>query len=279
MLEKFKLYYNSEEITTERGLVQGSILSPMLFNLFINNLLIALRIQGIYTLAYADDIAWVWRSLEETHKAIQIMKSWCTENSMKINESKSGILRILQRKVKWKGIKNELNIPGVDSYRYLGVQITQTASIKEHAHVLRKIERYMKRRLCILRPILMNTRNRLIVFKAIIKSKVSYANSIICKHDARYTKTWESILYRLLKILFWIKTNVKKEKIYNIFKIDINNQWNHQTVRRSKKPKENPGLIEYLSIKAIKLKLDCLFFKHSKRKLWKWTETINWDIW
>ena len=161
MLEKFNLYYNSEEITTERGLVQGSILSPMLFNLFINDLLIALRIQGIYTLVYADDIAWVWRSLEETHKEIQIMKSWCTENSMKINESKSGILRILQRKVKWKGIKNELNIPEVDSYRYLGVQITQTASIKEHAHVLRKIERYMKRRLCILRPTLINTRNRL----------------------------------------------------------------------------------------------------------------------
>ena len=139
----------------------------------------------------------------------------------------------------------------------MGVQITQTASIKEHVHVLRKIERYMKRRLCILRPTLMNTRNRLIVFKTIIKSKVSYANSIICKHDARYTKTWESILYRILQILFWIKTNAKKEKIYSIFKIDINNQWNHQTVRESKKPKENPGFIEYLSIKAIKLKLDC----------------------
>ena len=41
---------------------------------------------------------------------------------MSINSQKSGILRILSRKSKIKGIDNELNIPEVESYCYLGIK-------------------------------------------------------------------------------------------------------------------------------------------------------------
>ena len=105
MLDKFCLNYNRIKIKTEKGLVQSSTLSPLLFNLFINNLLNLLEKWGIETRAYADDIAWIWKNVQQWQEAIRIMKSWADENAMKINPIKSGILRILLKKSKIKKSK------------------------------------------------------------------------------------------------------------------------------------------------------------------------------
>ena len=89
------------------------------------------------TRAYADDIACIWISKEQTIEAIQIMKELTEANKMRINPSKSGILRILNRSGKAKGIPNVLNISEVTSYKYLGVEINQTISLNEHIKILR----------------------------------------------------------------------------------------------------------------------------------------------
>ena len=106
MLRKFKLNFNGETIHTNKGLVQGSVLSIILFNLFINDLIILLKINGTMVRAYADDIAWVWTSIYQTRRAVEIMENWSTINKMKINPTKSGIIRILLRKGKIKQISN-----------------------------------------------------------------------------------------------------------------------------------------------------------------------------
>ena len=56
MLENFKLKYENRIIRTKRGLVQSSIIPPILFNIFLNDLLNSFETNNINVLAYTDDI-------------------------------------------------------------------------------------------------------------------------------------------------------------------------------------------------------------------------------
>ena len=93
MLDNFKLKFGRSIINTTRGLAQGSTLSPILFNIYLNDLLNLLEKSGVLTLAFADDIACWCQDLNLARKAISIMKWWCIENGMQINASKNGIMR------------------------------------------------------------------------------------------------------------------------------------------------------------------------------------------
>ena len=119
MLNKFKWKTDNETIKTHRGLIQGSMFSQIIFNLFKNDLLIEYTKEDIEVRAYADDIVWISSSIDQTKKAI-LMRDWWVANGMIINERKSGILRILKRAGKIKSIDNALNIPEVSTYKYLG---------------------------------------------------------------------------------------------------------------------------------------------------------------
>ena len=55
-LENFKLKCEYRIIRTNRGLVQDSTISPILFNIFLNDLLNSFETNNIHVLVYADDI-------------------------------------------------------------------------------------------------------------------------------------------------------------------------------------------------------------------------------
>ena len=128
---------------------------------------------------YTDDIACVRDSLTQTRTAIEIIKNWTETNKMTINPSKSGIMRILLRNGKKKWTPNWLNIPEVKSYWYLGITINQALKLDEHYQMLKNIEVKIMRRISLLKPTLINTKIRLIVFKTILWSKMNYACTII----------------------------------------------------------------------------------------------------
>ena len=100
MLNKFTFIYEGKMIKKQRGLVQGSILSPLLFKLFINDLMVVFMINGIDARVYADDIVRIWKTTEQVHQSISIVNMWSINNEMIINGEKSGKMRILNRK--WK---------------------------------------------------------------------------------------------------------------------------------------------------------------------------------
>ena len=92
--------------------------------------------------------------MHEIVTAIEVMKEWCIVNRMIVNPSKSGILRILNRKRKTPGIVNPLNIPEVDKYNYLGITITQSLKLHDHVIKLRITEKYLGTRINILQATL-----------------------------------------------------------------------------------------------------------------------------
>ena len=94
---------------------------------------------------------------------------------MKINEKKSGILRILKRTGKIKNMENALNIPEVNSYKYLGVWINQSIKVDEHRNYIKSKVTNLKRKIGLLKPSLVGMNSRLLIYKTIVKPQLSYA--------------------------------------------------------------------------------------------------------
>ena len=85
------------------GVPQGSILGPLLFLLFINDLPLSLKNSPISVDLYADDttlysIALDKSSLEaDLQKALDSVHTWCLENGMLINTEKTKLMLIASR--------------------------------------------------------------------------------------------------------------------------------------------------------------------------------------
>ena len=120
-------------------------------------------------------------NIDQVHKAIKIVKEWWDANNMKINSNKSGIMRILRRRGKWKGISNILNIPEVEKYNYLSITINQSLKLKDHEDRIRKIQKYGGLKAKVLGKELETTKGKRLVFKSMMKSRISYGNEALIK--------------------------------------------------------------------------------------------------
>ena len=124
----------SEGFNIEQGVAQGCSLSPILFSVFINDLLKEVeetelgvhlsngkRMSG---LLFADDFVGVSESKENLQKLIDIVYKFCNRWRMRANVSKSAVMVFSRNIVKgdWMWGKNKL--PNVSSYIYLGVEFS-----------------------------------------------------------------------------------------------------------------------------------------------------------
>ena len=81
----------------KEGLPQGSVLSPLLFLVFINDLVEGLAGAGVRVSAFADDLA-VWatgKGVEEGRRRVQratdVVMEWCREWLMTVSVSKCSV--------------------------------------------------------------------------------------------------------------------------------------------------------------------------------------------
>jgi hypothetical protein len=86
----------SDDLNNEMGLLQGSILSPMLYSVFIDDLAVKLRAASRVRLGdvdvggffYADDIALLAESVEEMHYMLSICEEHSLENGYRFAPNK-----------------------------------------------------------------------------------------------------------------------------------------------------------------------------------------------
>ena len=141
------------------GVAQGSVISPFLFNVYLEPLLWELNkfvlLEDIF--GYADDVLVLLDNIETLKTCTLLIENWSSGNNMKINKSKSGILEFIPRRKKLTHFKigeNFMGYPIVNHYKYLGTHLNQKLNLGIHLQYINKKSNFIRSKLI---PILYNS--------------------------------------------------------------------------------------------------------------------------
>lgn len=129
-------------VTTQKGVKQGCILAPLLFNFYINTLVDHLsstdvhppRIAGrhVSILLYADDAAILSRTPIGLRRALWKLTTYCEENQLTINYKKTKVMAFARRPKLRTWMINQHRIEQVSYFKYLGVVVHSNGSRRAH---------------------------------------------------------------------------------------------------------------------------------------------------
>ena len=119
----------SASFSVAQGVAQGCCLSPILFSVFITDLLkevekaelgIQLECGKIGVMLFADDFVGVSDSKEQLQKLIYDVYSYCSKWRIMTNVTKSAVINFSKEVVEGSWKWEEHHLPTVTEYTYLG---------------------------------------------------------------------------------------------------------------------------------------------------------------
>ena len=147
------VYYNgfsSFEFIATSGVPQGSNLGPLLFNLYINELL---TLFSCYTLAYADDLK-IFAKINSIHDAqllqnnIYILIDWCEINKLRLNVTKCCKMSFTRKlgTISFPYVMCGSTLRNVTSFKDLGVTFTSNFIFSDHINnTVREANKMLKK--------------------------------------------------------------------------------------------------------------------------------------
>lgn len=192
----------------QKGVRQGCILSPILFNLYLNELPNTLSINAldpivlpdgtdINCLLYADDLLLISHTAEGLQDCLNKLSQYCKNWFLDINHSKTKVV-IFQKKTrkstieKYNFLVNNKQIEIVKDYTYLGVNFSSNGSFANHKEKLKEKTRrsiFATRRYLDFSKLPTKICNK--IFDALFLPILTYSSEVWGAYDRNDNSTWE----------------------------------------------------------------------------------------
>ena len=208
---KFKNCISDEEVI-KSGIPQGSILGPILFVCFTNDLAEEFK-DECKVVCYADDTQLIVEARnpkllkEKLEKVIQTAQQWFSKNSMKNNIDKTEIL-IIKRKAKMDEITIEIEDDGKpliiksrEEIKTLGIYIDCNLNWNKQIRYTKKLAMNAILNLNRLRNIL-SERTKILLYNSIVTPHFTYADVVwngCSKENERKLQTAQNFALRIIK--------------------------------------------------------------------------------
>jgi hypothetical protein len=234
----------------------------MLFNLFINDLVVDLEANAFEILAFADDLAVICRSRAELLKVMAIIESWSLENEIKVNKKKSGILFIQNRKCQETEIEG---YPIRNNYKYLGIRINDKLSPRSHLiSVNVKLTNYLKKNEYLIKQFF-TPKSLILIAQYYQMSRLSYGISAWLD-QGDIMEIAERMRTKYLKSIVGLKENVSNDRMRLVLhkhKLEVDLYMRlHETLRKYEKQfKERASMYDHI----MRVYENWLGFKYSRK--------------
>ncbi len=198
---------SSEFGEVKLGVPQCSILGPLLFSIYINDLPTILKQCDIYL--YADDAVFFCNhhSLESLNRLIQEdmnnIVRWMLSNRLKLNIKKSCAM-LIGSPQKIKELRLDISILGeplmnVTKTKYLGVVVDNHLKWKEHISYLKQL--IMFKIICLKRLLPLPKSTIMLLYRTYILPILDYCDCVWSCASATLLKSLDRIHYRFFKLV------------------------------------------------------------------------------
>ena len=231
--------YLSEYFYSNVGVRQGENLSPILFAIFLNDLVefISKGFDGLsditeavhllcdnedievyfklYLLLYADETVILAESKEQLQTALNSMYLYCQTWKLEVNLSKTKVVIFSKKKVKEKPVftYNCENIVVVDDFVYLGVTFTHNGSFAKHKSSL--LEQGRKAMFSVLKKIKrlnIPVDIQLQMFECMVTPMLLYGSEV---YGYEKSDIIESLFLQFFKIILCFKKSTSTAVLYS----------------------------------------------------------------
>ena len=219
----------SKPLKISHGIPQGSILGPLLFILYIND--ININIHNSQVKLFADDTV-LFNSnsvfdnnLNEINDDLLKIISWCEVNNMKINikKTKSMVLGSKNLTKKYQNVNiciNDTILQQVKTFKYLGMMLDENLNFNSHINMLKKIvshkifllNRYSK---------FLTTQTRLIIYKSYILPLIEYGDILYIKASNKNLDKIQKLQNHALKLCHNLDIRTSTNHIHKISNLNI----------------------------------------------------------
>ena len=170
------------------GVLQGSVLGPLFFIMYVNDLQQALVDENVSVQLYADDTVLYasGSNIAEVSKSMQAglnnLYSWCLVNKLTLNPAKTRMVTFGTRQKVKKSKLQEMFIGGkkiknVSTYKYLG--FTLDSALTHQAHITDVLCKVMHKKVLLTRIMpFINKSVALLIYKTMILPYVDYCDII-----------------------------------------------------------------------------------------------------